>query len=86
MPEEMGRCISCQFWVRQRIQGLAGFGICSRSMASNNRPVLVHVKFMAADNDGFGAWMLSHEEFGCIEFTKRPAPLFQMPTRREGKY
>ncbi len=72
-----GRCAACSFWLKQRIPGLEGFGICTRSMASSDRPVLIHVKHVAKDADGFGAYMLSHEEFGCTEFEPRPAMPFQ---------
>ena len=65
-----GRCENCQAWIRQRGKGLDGWGICSISVAASPL-VLIHVKHVANDADGFGAYMLARAEFGCVEFSER---------------
>lgn len=79
-----GTCAQCKYWIAQVISGRMGFGVCAQTISSDNRPVFMHSKVFAGDPSGFGAHMLTKDEFGCNQFEERVL-LVQMVDAPQGR-
>lgn len=68
----MSTCRDCRYWLKQDMPKRNDFGVCVYTMASHGSPVIIHAKAFARDVDGFGAQMMTSQEFGCNQFEERP--------------
>ncbi len=66
MPE-VGFCKDCRFWELQAWKGMS-WGHCERARGKDGDAVHGDSLAVAQDMEDYGAYLETHETFGCVMF------------------